>query len=68
MKVVIFTPTHGSWLNLIEGCFSNLACSVLRHMRVASKQELKDRIMAAMDFLNREPVVHTWTHKLDRAA
>jgi hypothetical protein len=41
---------------------------VLRHIRVASKQELKDRIMAAMDFFNREPVVHTWTHKLDRAA
>jgi hypothetical protein len=35
--------------------------------RVASKQELKDRIIAAMDFFNREPVVHTWTHKLDRA-
>jgi hypothetical protein len=24
--------------------------------------------MAAMEFFNREPVVHTWTHKLDRAA
>src|SRR6201987_2467640 len=55
-----FTPTHGSWLNLIEGFFSKLARSVLRHIRVASKQELKDRIMAAMDFFNREPVVHTW--------
>jgi transposase len=63
-----FTPTHGSWLNLIEGFFSKLARSVLRHIRVASKQELKDRIMAAMDFFNQEPVVHTWTHKLDRAA
>ena len=63
-----FTPTHGSWLNLIEGFFSKLARSVLRHIRVASKQELKDRIMSAMDFFNREPVVHTWTHKLDRAA
>src|SRR5262252_824040 len=61
-----FTPTHGSWLNLIEGFFSKLARSVLRHIRVASKQELKDRIMAAMDFFNREPVVHTWTYKLDR--
>jgi len=29
--------------------------SVLRHIRVASKQELKDRIMAAMDFFNHEP-------------
>jgi hypothetical protein len=37
---------------------SKLARSVLRHIRVASKQELKDRIMAAMDYFNQEPVVH----------
>ena len=63
-----FTPKHGSWLNLVEGFFSKLARSVLRHIRVASKQELKDRIMAAMDEFNRHPVVHTWSYKLDRAA
>ena len=63
-----FTPTHGSWLNLVEGFFSKLARSVLRHIRVASKQELKDRIMAAMDEFNRYPVIHTWSYKLDRAA
>jgi transposase len=63
-----FTPTHGSWLNLIEGFFSKLARSVLRHIRVTSKQELKDRIMAAMDEFNRHPVVHTWSYKLDQAA
>jgi transposase len=44
-----FTPKHGSWLNLIEGFFSKLARSVLRHIRVTSKQELKDRITAAID-------------------
>jgi transposase len=63
-----FTPTHGSWLNLVEGFFSKLARSVLRHIRVASKQELKDRIMAAMDEFNRHPVVHTWSYGLDKAA
>jgi transposase len=63
-----FTPTHGSWLNLVEGFFSKLARSVLRHIRVASKQELKDRIMAAMDELNRQLVVHTWSYRLDQAA
>src|SRR5437764_1432393 len=63
-----FTPTHGSWLNLIEGFFSKLARSVLRHIRVTSKQELKDRIMAAIDHINRHPVVHTWSYKLERAA
>ena len=63
-----FTPKHGSWLNLVEGFFSKLARSVLRHIRVASKQELKDRIMAAMDEFNRHPVVHAWSYKLDQAA
>jgi transposase len=63
-----FTPKHGSWLNLVEGFFSKLARSVLRHIRVASKQELKDRILAAMDEFNRHPVVHTWSYKLDQAA
>jgi transposase len=63
-----FTPKHGSWLNLVEGFFSKFARSVLRHIRVASKQELKDRIMAAMDEFNRHPVVHTWSYKLDQAA
>jgi transposase len=63
-----FTPKHGSWLNLIEGFFSKLTRSVLRHIRVASKQELKDRIMAAMDYFNQQPVLHTWSFKLDKAA
>jgi transposase len=63
-----FTPKHGSWLNLIEGFFSKLARSVLRHIRVASKQELKDRIMAAMDHFNQKPVVHSWSYKLGKVA
>jgi hypothetical protein len=63
-----FTPKHGSWLNLVEGFFSKLTRSILRHIRVASKQELKDRPMAAMDYFNDDPVVDTWTYKLDKAA
>ena len=61
------TPKHGSWLNLIEGFFSKLARSVLRHIRVTTKQELKDRIMAAMAEFNRHPVVHTWSYKLTKS-
>ena len=61
MKLILreFTPKHGSWLNLIEGFFSKLARPVLRQIRVASKRELKDRIMAAIDRFNQSPVVHT---------
>jgi transposase len=65
---LVFTPKHGSWLNLVEGFFSKLARSVLRHIRVASKKELKERILAAIDAINRDPLIHTWTYRLDEAA
>src|ERR1700676_1943427 len=63
-----FTPKHASWLNLVEGFFSKFARSVLRHIRVTSKQELKERIMAGIKHVNRYPVVHTWSYKLTQAA
>ena len=59
-----FTPKHGSWLNLIEGFISKFARSVLRHIRVTSKHELKERIIAGIDDVNRHPVIHTWSYKL----
>ena len=62
-----FTPKHGSWLNLIESFFSKFARSVLRHIRVASKQELKERIMLGIKDVNRYPVIHTWSYKLAEA-
>jgi transposase len=64
----VFTPKHGSWLNLVEGFFSKMARSMLRHIRVASKAELKARILAYLDDLNRDPVIHTWTYKISEAA
>lgn len=64
----VFTPKHGSWLNLVEGFFSKMARSLLRHIRVASKEELKQRIMDYLDDLNRDPVIHTWSYKLKPAA
>jgi len=63
-----FTPTHGSWLNLIKGFFSKLARSALRHIRVSSKHELTERLMAFIDDVNREPVVHTWRYQIADAA
>jgi transposase len=63
-----FTPKHGSWLNLIEGFFSKFARSVLRHIRVGSKQELKERIMTSIDDVNRYPVFRTWSYKLAESA
>jgi hypothetical protein len=53
---------------MVAPFFFKLVRSVLRHIRVSSKQELKDRLLAAVDFFNRDPVVHTWNYKLDKAA
>ena len=50
------------------GVSPHIGTGGLRHFRVTSKQELKDRIMAAMDHFNQDPVVHTWSYKLDQAA
>jgi hypothetical protein len=44
------------------------ATSSPRHIRVASEQELKDRMMAMIDYIHQHPVVHTWSYKLDEAA
>jgi transposase len=61
-------PKHGSWLNLVEGFFSKLARSMLRGIRVASKDELKARMLAYLDDLNLDPVVHSWTYKINAVA
>ena len=61
----VFTPKHGSWLNLVEGFFSKAARSVLRHIRVNSTHELKQRIIEFINDLNRDPVIHRWRYKID---
>jgi transposase len=61
----IFTPTHGSWLNLIESFFGKLAKTLLRGIRVKSKGELKTRIEMYLREVNEEPVVFRWKYKLE---
>ena len=61
----VFTPTHGSWLNLIEGFFSKMTKQMLRGIRVDSKEELVQRIYKYFDEINSEPVVYHWKYKLD---
>ena len=64
----VFTPKHGSWLNLVEGFFAKAARSGLRHIRVASKHELKQRILEFIDDFNRDLVIHRWHYQIDAAA
>lgn len=63
--VFVFTPTHGSWLNLIENQFSKMTRTLLRGIRVASKQELIDRIHQYFEEINAAPVVFRWKYKMD---
>lgn len=61
----VFTPTHGSWLNIIETMFSKMARSMLRGIRVKSKQELIDRIHRYFEEINIDPVIFRWKYKID---
>lgn len=47
-----FTPKHGSWLNVIESFFAKMTKQVLRHLRVKSKEELKQRIELYLEEVN----------------
>ena len=60
----VFTPKHGSWLNLVEGFFSKMTRQMLRGIRVSSKDELKERIYRYFDEVNAEPVVYRWKWNL----
>ncbi len=61
----VFTPKHGSWLNLVEGFFSKLTRQALKGIRVKSVEELIQRIYKYFDEVNADPVVYHWKYKLD---
>ena len=56
----VLTPTHGSWLNIVETLFGKMARTFLRHIRVSSKEDLRQRILKGIDEINQMPVVHRW--------
>ena len=61
----VFTPKHGSWLNMIESFFSKMTKQMLRGIRVNSKEELEQRIYKYFDEINAEPVIYHWKYKMD---
>lgn len=61
----VFTPKHGSWLNLVEGFFSKLTRQMLKGIRVKTKDELVQRIYKYFDEVNEEPIVYQWKYRLD---
>ena len=63
--VFVFTPKHGSWLNMIESFFSKMTKQMLKGIRVETREELERRIYLYFDEVNREPVVYHWSYKMD---
>ena len=61
----VFTPTHGSWLNMVEGFFSKLTKQMLNGIRVSSKEELENRIYQYFAEINKVPIPYHWSYKLD---
>ena len=61
----VFTPKHGSWLNMVEGFFSKITRQMLRGIRVKSKEELTNRIYKYFAEINEEPIVFHWKYNLD---
>ena len=61
----VFTPKHGSWLNMIEGFFGKMTHQMLRGIRVQSKEELIERIYKYFYEVNKVPVIHHWKYKMD---
>ena len=62
-----FTPKHGRGSTSPKVSSPSSPLGAAPHPR-RIQQELKHRIMAAMDEFNRDPVVHTWSYRPDLAA
>ena len=61
----VFTPKHGSWLNIVEMLFSKLARTMLREIMVKTVDELKNRIEQYFQEINKSPVIFRWKYKMD---
>ena len=61
----VFTPKHGSCLNLVESFFSKLTRQMLKGIRVRTKDELVQRIYKYFDEVNEDSVVYHWKYRLD---
>ncbi len=61
----VFTPTHGSWLNMVEGFFSKMTKQMLNGIRVSSKEELEKRIYKYFEEVNEVPIPYHWSYQLD---
>ena len=60
----LYTPKHCSWLNQVEIWFSILVRKLLRRASFASRQDLRNRLLAFIEYFNRTMAkVYQWTYK-----
>jgi transposase len=60
----VYTPKHASWLNQIEIWFSILVRRLLRRASFTSVEDLRQRILAFVDYFNKtlaKPFKWTYT-------
>lgn len=60
-----FTPTHGSWLNLVERWFGLLTEQALRRASHTSTSQLRKAIYEYIDANNDKPTPFKWTKTAD---
>jgi len=63
---VHFTPTYGSWLNLVERWFAELTTKQIRRGAHRSVSELERAIGAFLDAHNTDPHPFAWTKSADQ--
>jgi transposase len=63
---VHFTPTYGSWLNLVERWFAELTNKRIRRGAFRSVRELETAIRDYVDVHNEDPKPFVWTRTADQ--
>ncbi len=62
---VHFTPTSGSWLNLVERLFAEVTERCVRRGSHTAVRQLEDAMLAYLDRRNENPKPFVWTAKAD---
>jgi transposase len=63
---VHFTPTYGSWINLVERWFAELTNKRIRHGVFRSVKELETAIREFIEVHNEDPTPFVWTKTADQ--
>jgi transposase len=61
-----FTPTYGSWINLVERWFAELTNKRIRRGAFRSVKELEAAIREYIDVHNEDPKPFVWTRSADQ--